>query len=210
MSTQSNRIVRHSAPERVNHWLVAILFILAAAGGLALFHPYFFWLSNLLGGGTWTRILHPFIGLLLFLAFLGLMMRWTGDNRLTAADRQWLLQIDDVLNKREDKLPEVGRFNAGQKCLFWFMVTTLFLLLFSGLIFWRPWFAPYFSIDMIRVAVVVHGISAFLLIAGIIVHVYAALWIKGTIKAMLTGTVSRAWARKFHPAWYRQLSGGGK
>ena len=67
-----------------------------------------------------------------------------------------------------------------------------------------------FSIGMLRVAVVVHGITGFLLIAGIIIHIYAAFWVKGSLKGMTTGKVSRAWAKKFHPAWYRQISGGGK
>lgn len=209
MSKQNNRIERHSAPERVNHWLVAILFILTALGGLALFHPYFFWLNNLLGGPTWTRIVHPFLGVLVFLAFLGLAARWAGENRLNPEDRQWLRQISDVI-KNQGTLPEAGRFNAGQKCLFWFQLTALCLLLFSGVMIWRPWFAPYFSIGLIRVAVVVHAISGFLLITGIIVHIYAAFWVKGSLQGMTSGTVSPAWAKKFHPAWYRQISGGGK
>jgi len=208
MSTPTDRIVRHSASERVNHWLVAILFFLAASGGLALFHPYFFPLTALLGGGTWTRILHPFIGVLLFLAFAVLAARLAGDNRLTASDLQWLRQAGDVINKREDKLPEAGRYNAGQKSLFWVMSGTLFLLLVSGIIFWQPWFAPYFSVEAIRVAVVVHGVAAFILMAGLVVHVYAAFWIKGSIQGMTRGTVSRAWVRKFHPAWHRQITRG--
>jgi len=210
MSTQDNRIVRHTAPERVNHWLVALLFILTALGGLALFHPFFFWLTNLFGSPTWSRIIHPFLGVLLFLFFLGLAARWAGDNSLTATDRQWLRQIFDVIKKREEKLPEAGRFNAGQKCVFWLQLLTLCLLLVTGVIIWRPWFAPAFSIPVIRVAVVVHSCSAFLLIAAILVHIYAAFWVKGSIKGMVTGLVSRAWAKKFHPGWYRQMSGEGK
>lgn len=59
-------ILRYNANERSNHWLVAILFFLAGLSGLALFHPALFWLSNLFGGGPWTRILHPFLGVAMF------------------------------------------------------------------------------------------------------------------------------------------------
>ena len=52
-------IRRYTASERINHWLVAISFILTALSGLAFFHPGLYWLSNLFGGGTWARILHP-------------------------------------------------------------------------------------------------------------------------------------------------------
>jgi len=208
MSNQSNLIVRYTAPERVNHWLVAILFILAALGGLSLFHPYFYWLSNLFGSGTWTRILHPFIGVLMFLGFLGLTMRFRAYNYITDADRQWMRQLGDVVNNREQKLPEVGRYNAGQKYLFWTLVVTILLLLVSGILFWQPWFAPLFPVWLIRVAVVVHAVCAFIIIASILVHIYAAIWTKGSIRAMTRGTVSPAWAKKHHAAWYRQITGG--
>jgi formate dehydrogenase subunit gamma len=64
-------ILRYTANQRTNHWLVAILFFMAGLSGLALFHPALFWLSNLFGGGPWTRILHPFMGVLMFVLFLG-------------------------------------------------------------------------------------------------------------------------------------------
>lgn len=210
MSNQSNLIQRYTAPERANHWVVAITFILAALGGLALFHPYFYGLTSLFGAGTWTRILHPFIGVIMFLSFLGLMARFWAHNRITAADRQWLRQLGDVIRAREERLPEVGRYNAGQKLLFWTMVVTIPLLLVSGIVIWQPWFAPYFPIGLIRLAAAVHAISAFVIIAGIIVHVYASFWTRGSIRAMTRGTVTHAWAKKHHAAWYRQVTGGSK
>ena len=46
-----------------------------------------------------------------------------------------------------------------------------------------------------------------MLILSIIVHIYAGIWIKGSISAMLHGWVSRAWARKHHELWYREVTG---
>jgi formate dehydrogenase subunit gamma len=111
-------IVRYSAAERTNHWIVAICFLLLALSGLALFHPAMFWLSNLFGGGTWTRILHPFIGIVMFVAFILLIMRVWCDNRMNDRDWQWLKQWRDVVNNREENVPEVGRYNGGQKLPF--------------------------------------------------------------------------------------------
>ena len=203
-----NMIERYKASDRVNHWFTAICFLLLAASGLAFFHPSMFFLSNLLGGGTWARILHPFIGVVMFLSFLGLTIRFWHHNGMTDKDRQWLKQWRDVVNNREEKLPEVGRYNGGQKMLFWVMVLTMALLLVSGIVIWQPYFAPSFSVTMLRWAVVIHAVSAFVLILGIIVHIYAGIWVKGTIGAMTRGYVSRAWARKHHAAWYREISGG--
>src|SRR5438132_10205156 len=93
---------RYSSGERTNHWLIALGFVLAALSGLALFHPALFWLGGLFGGGAWTRILHPFIGLFMLIVFLPLAASLLGDNRMQAADGPWLRRGDDVVNNREE------------------------------------------------------------------------------------------------------------
>jgi len=203
---KSDRIERYDDSERINHWIVAITFVLLALSGLALFHPSMFFLTNLFGGGPWTRILHPFIGLVMFVAFLGLAIRVWRANLLDDKDKLWLKQVEDVINNREDKLPEVGKYNAGQKLLFWVQVACLTLLLVTGFVIWQPYFAPAFNITVIRLAVVLHAIAAFVLILGIIVHIYAGIWVKGSIRAMTRGYVTRAWARKHHAAWYKKVT----
>lgn len=207
MSDPDRRVVvRYTAGERTNHWIVAIVFVLAALSGLAMFHPALFWLSNFFGGGTWTRILHPVIGLIMMLAFLFLAVSVGKDNRLQDRDWKWLRQMKDVVNNREEKLPEVGRYNAGQKLLFYVIVVCMVGLLLSGLVIWRAYFAMYFSVGIIRLAAVVHAASAFVLICAIIVHIYAAIWVKGSIDAMTRGTVTPGWAWKHHRAWFRQIT----
>jgi len=198
-------IVRYDAGARTIHWTVAISFVLLALSGLALFHPAMFWLSDLFGGGTWTRILHPFIGLVMFVAFVLLMLRLWSDNRMGDRDWQWLKQWRDAVNNREENLPEVGRYNAGQKLLFMVLVICMFGLLLSGFVIWRPYFAPYFPVGLARLAATLHAIFAFVLICSIIVHVYAGIWVKRSIEAMTRGTVTPGWAWKHHRAWFRDV-----
>jgi formate dehydrogenase subunit gamma len=38
------------------------------------------------------------------------------------------------------------------------------------------------------------------------VHIYAGIWIKGSVSAMMHGWVSRAWAKKHHELWYREVT----
>src|SRR2546425_8883887 len=38
--------------------------------------------------------------------------------------------------------------------------------------------SPWFSIGLNRVAVVIHAAAAFVLIMGVIVHIYAAFWVR--------------------------------
>ncbi len=202
----SHLIERYNANERSNHWVTAISFVLLALSGLAMFHPSMFWLSALFGGGQWTRILHPFIGLVMFASFLVLALRFWHHNFLDRNDIQWLRQIADVLANRDENLPEVGRYNAGQKLLFFTLITCMLLLLLSGVIVWRRYFSGYFPIEVIRIAALVHATAAFVLITSILVHIYAALWIKGSIGAMVRGTVTPGWARKHHPKWFRAVT----
>lgn len=197
-------IRRYTAGERTNHWIIAITFVLLALSGLALFHPAFFWMSNLFGGGPWTRILHPFVGVVMFVCFFVFAIHMWRHNIMTRADRQWLKQINDVLNNREEKLPEVGKYNAGQKLLFYVLILCMLGLIVSGIVMWRAYFAFYFPISVVRAASVLHAICAFVLICAIIVHIYAAIWVKGSVGAMVRGTVTAGWAWKHHRAWFRQ------
>lgn len=202
---KSRLIERYSPGERANHWLVAIAFILLALSGLALFHPAFYWLTNLFGGGTWTRILHPWIGAFMFIMFFILAVRMFRHNKIDKNDRQWLRQFGDVMNKREEKVPEVGRYNGGQKVLFFALILLMIGLLLTGIVMWREYFDIYFSLWLIQLASVLHAIFAFLIICAIIVHIYAGFWVKGSMRSMTRGTVTPGWAWKHHRAWFRQV-----
>jgi len=105
---KKDEIQRYNANERSNHWAVAILFILAGLSGLALFHPALFWLSNLFGGGPWTRILHPFLGVAMFVLFLGLVIRFWSANYFSGNDGLWLKNIGKVMRNQEDGVPPIG------------------------------------------------------------------------------------------------------
>jgi len=200
-------IQRYGDCTRLNHWFVAILFICAGLSGLAIFHPSMYFFSNLFGGGPWTRILHPFFGLLMVLGFVFLFFQVWRDNFWNRDDTEWVKHSSDLLKGNEAAMPPVGKYNAGQKAVFWIFAISLLLLLITGFLFWRPWFADLFSVPLRRIAVVIHAISAFALIMSVIIHIYAAIWVKGSIPAMTRGTVSEGWARKHHPLWYRKITG---
>ncbi|MET0519089.1 MAG: formate dehydrogenase subunit gamma [Burkholderiaceae bacterium] len=201
---------RYGDGDRINHWIVALLFILAGLSGLAFFHPALFFFSTLFGGGPWTRILHPYLGVAMFLGFIGLFLRFWHRNLWKARDTAWTRKAPALINGDEHAMPPVGKYNAGQKGLFWLIVICLCLLLVTGVMFWQPWFANAFPILLRRIAVLVHACAAAALILGIIVHVYAAIWVKGSVHAMTRGTVSEAWARQHHRIWADEMTGDGR
>lgn len=198
-------IERHSGSMRANHWAVAILFFLAGLSGFALFHPSLFFFTNLFGGPQWTRILHPYLGVLMFLLFLLMFFAAVGANVWRERDSQWLGKASTLIRGGDpSQMPPAGKFNGGQKLIFWLSALSLLVLLLTGITFWQAWFASSFSIPLQRVTVVLHALAAFVFVLTIIVHIYAAIWVKGTFRAMIRGNVSAAWARHHHPKWYEE------
>ena len=196
---------RYSAHERANHWAVGISFILLALSGLAFFHPAFWPLTQLFGGGVWARILHPFLGLIMAGAFLVMFFRFKALNAMTPVDKEWLSRAGEMMSGNDHNMPEQGKYNGGQKAMFWVMALCMLLLFVSGILLWRAYFD--FPVGVVRLGAVVHAAIAAIMIAMIFVHVYAALWVRGTVRAMVYGTVTRAWAKQHHRAWYRQVTG---
>ena len=43
-----------------------------------------------------------------------------------------------------------------------------------------------------------------MLFTGILVHMYMAFWVKGSIRGIVEGWVTVRWAKKHHPRWYRE------
>jgi formate dehydrogenase subunit gamma len=201
---------RYTAGARINHWITAISLVLLALSGMSLFHPSLFFLSYLFGGGDFTRFIHPWIGVVLFFGFSGLFLRFWRANLWEGADNTWLARISDVLRNNEEKLPEVAKYNAGQKMVFWSMSALIIVLITSGIVIWDRYFSNVFSVEQQRFAVLVHATAAVVAICVWIVHVYAAIWVRGTISAMTRGQVTGGWAWRHHRKWLRELVTGGR
>lgn len=199
---------RYTTGARINHWVTAASLVLLAISGLALFHPSLYWLTGLFGGGPNTRAIHPWIGVVLFFGFLGLFIRFWKLNLWERTDNVWLGKIRDVLTSKDENLPEVGKYNAGQKMVFWSMSILIILLITSGIAIWEHYFGGYFSIGQRRVAMLVHAVAAVMAICVWIIHVYAAIWVRGTISAMTRGRVTGGWAWRHHRKWLRELVAG--
>ena len=205
MKRNPRDLQRYTASERANHWIVGICFILLALSGLAFFHPAFYPLTQLFGGGPWTRILHPYIGVVMMLFFIMMVLRFWRLNVIEKRDVEWLKNVDKMVDGDDHDMPEQGKYNGGQKVLFWGLVLFMVMLLVSGVLMWRAWFT--LPVDLVRLSSVLHALAGFAIIGLIILHVYAAIWTRGTIRAMMYGTVTRAWAKQHHRGWYRKVTG---
>ena len=196
---------RYNATQRINHWITAALFTLLTLSGLSLFHPSLFFLTNLFGGGQDTRAIHPWFGVFLFLSFLVLFVRFFRLNLPNMDDWNWSRRITDVMTNRHDRLPELGKYNAGQKMVFWGQSALITVMFFSGIVIWDQYFGTYTVTETKRWALAAHSAAALIAILIIIVHVYAGIWIKGTGRAMMRGTVTGGWAYRHHRKWLRKI-----
>lgn len=204
----AGEVLRHSVYTRVAHWSVAFFFVLALLSGFALFTPWFYkFLAPLFGGGARARLLHPWFGLGFVIAVLPLLSRWKRAMAWGQDDRRWMGRMRDyVTNTTEPEPDYVGKFNAGQKLWMWTMVASAVVFLISGIFLWFPeslggtamWISYFF-----------HDIAGLVMLGGFIVHIYeGTLALPGSLHSMLHGTVTAAWARKHHPAWYNQVLQG--
>ena len=145
-------VSRYSVFTRLNHWTLATCFVLLALTGLSLFHPSLFWIAGLFGGGAVVRWLHPWIGVVLIVAWLVMFVRFLRANLPERGDGEWLARSRDVLSGHEENLPEVGKYNAGQKLVFWtfsLLVPGLFL---TGIAIWDQYFYDWTTILQKRVS----------------------------------------------------------
>lgn len=198
-------IERFSFAERASHWTSALCFLYAAFTGLALWSPRLFWLSGVFGGGETVRAWHPWAGLLFSIALGVMFRRWSAQMQLDGDDEVWLAKSHLYAQNIESDIPESGRFNAGQKMLFWMQSASAFFLLLSGMVIWFPEVSPR---GLRLMAVLLHPLCAAVSMGGIMVHVYMSLFaVPGAMDAMVRGKVSAGWARSHHGKWYRQVTG---
>jgi len=206
MTRPKNAIVRYTLANRVNHWITAICFVLLVLSGLSMFHPMLFFLSGLFGGGQWARAVHPWIGVVLLLSYLGLIVQFWRENLWNRDDSAWMKSIDAVVANDEERSPPVGRNNAGQKLVFWSMTLLVPVLFFSGLAIWEVYFGAATSIPTQRAAALIHSVAALAAIIIWIIHVYAAIWVRHSVRAMTQGYVTPGWAWRHHRKWLLELA----
>lgn len=213
-STEPVRVFRYRGITRLNHWVTAFSMIVLAISGFALFDPALYFLTGLFGGGAVVRWLHPIVGIVLFVSFLLMFIQMWKLNLPKREDATWVAKIGDVVKGNEENLPELGKYNAGQKFVFWAMTVLILTLLVSGFMIWEeqvPLWADYApqlaTIPARRIAVVIHALAAVGILLVFILHVYAAIWTRGTLSAMTRGTVTGGWAFRHHRKWLRELAG---
>ncbi len=204
LNKDTEKIPRFSWTERAIHWMAALSFLYAALTGLALWTPHLFWLATVFGGGETVRWGHPWGGIFFAVVLAFMFRNWARQMRLDAEDKVWLRNAHKYAVHDESGLPEPGRFNAGQKMLFWLQAVCTLLLFASGVVLWWPELMP----RALRLAaILLHPLAAIASIGGIIIHIYmGTAAVPEAFRGMIQGWVRPGWAASHHPKWFREIS----
>jgi formate dehydrogenase subunit gamma len=202
------RILRYQFHERVTHWVAGFSYLYLLLTGLGIYSPWLQWLLVALGGGQISRMLHPWIGLVFVVAVLYMYVLWANQMRITDSDRAWWNSLQYYIRNEDEKMPPAGRYNAGQKLLFWGFFVFGLLLFLSGLVLWFPEYIPW-SLRFLRyTAIIVHVGSALITIGLFMLHVYMGVFAeRGAFGSVIRGDVSQEFARRYHPGWYEEVVG---
>ncbi len=200
------RVLRYTFHERATHWVAAISYIYLLLTGLAFWSPWLFWLAVMLGGGPVSRMLHPLVGLLFTAATIYMAVMWARQMRVTESDKQWWRSLRFYITNQDDKMPAAGRYNAGQKLLFWGFFYSTAILLVTGLILWFTEQVPWDLRTLRYASVLLHPAAALLTIGLFMIHIYMSVFAeRGAFGSIIRGDVSEKFAKRYHPAWYAEL-----
>jgi len=201
----ADEIVRHRLSTRIVHWTVALFFFVCLLTGLPIWSPIFGWTAHLFGGLVVCRWLHPWSGLAYFAASFALFLQWRRDMVFEPGERGWLGPELVRYLRYENDDQDVGKYNGGQKLLFWAVSLAALGLLTTGLALWFPLLLP----PLLRLAaIVLHDLTFVLLALAIVFHIYLGTAAEpGTFGSMTRGAVTKPWARLHHPRWYREVTG---
>jgi formate dehydrogenase subunit gamma len=206
------KILRFKALERFAHWLTAVSFVALALTGLNITFGKTL-LLPLIGPDAFARVsqaakyVHDFTGFSFAVGLILITVIFFWDNRFEKVDLDWIKQGGGFI---KEKHAPAGRFNFGEKLVYWLSVAAGVAVSVSGFLL----LFPFYGVDIIgmQLAQVVHAVVAVLFVALILAHIYiGTIGMEGAFEAMGTGEVDLNWAKEHHDLWLaEQLANEGR
>jgi formate dehydrogenase subunit gamma len=199
------KIPRFNAFERFSHWLTAVSFVVLGLTGLNITFGKIV-LLPVIGPEAFATLsqaakyVHNFISFPFVIGLVLIVALWIKDNIPSKVDIDWVKQGGGFI---KSKHAPAGRFNAGEKLVFWFALGAGTSVIVSGFLLLFPFYGT--NIAGMQIAQVVHAVVAVLFVAVILAHIYiGTLGMEGAFEAMGTGEVDLNWAREHHDLWLEE------
>jgi formate dehydrogenase subunit gamma len=205
------KILRFVPVERTAHWLTAISFVVLGVTGLNITFgkPL---LLPLIGPDAFSafsqycKYTHNFVSFAFVLGLALIVAIFIKDNIPDKTDIEWFKQGGGFI---KSKHAPAGRFNAGEKLVFWGALGAGVLVAVSGYLLLFPFYVT--DIFGMQIAQGVHAVIAILFIAMILGHIYiGTLGMEGAFEAMWTGEVDYNWAKEHHDLWLEEQLAKGR
>ncbi|MEL3890469.1 formate dehydrogenase subunit gamma [Ferrovibrio sp. MS7] len=204
-------IERFKGIERFAHWLTAICFVILGLSGLNISFGRSL-LLPVMGPEAFTamsafgKLAHNFLSFPFVLGVFLMAVLWIAHNIPNAIDVEWIKQGGGLFKKGVH--PPAGKFNAGQKLIFWSVVLGSTALAISGYILMFPFYVT--DIAGMQLAQLVHAIAGILMVAVILGHIYiGSIGMEGAFDAMGSGQVDTNWAKEHHSLWVKDVTARG-
>jgi formate dehydrogenase subunit gamma len=196
------KIVRFIAFERFSHWLTAVSFVILGLTGLNITFGKIL-LLPIVGPDMFSDIsqaakyVHNFTSFSFVAGLVLIIAIFFKDNIPEKVDLDWIKQGGGFI---KNKHAPAGRFNPGEKLVYWLSLAAGVTVCVSGFLLLFPFYGT--NIADMQLAQVVHAVVAVLFIALILGHIYiGALGMEGAFEAMGTGEVDLNWAKEHHDLW---------
>jgi formate dehydrogenase subunit gamma len=200
-----HKVPRFNSFERFSHWLTATSFVILGLTGLnitfgkillmpVIGHEAFSGLSQV------AKYTHNFVSFSFVAGLVIIVLIFIKDNLPQKVDLDWLRQGGGFI---ASKHAPAGRFNLGEKLVFWFSLAAGIAVSISGYLLLFPF--SFSEIAGMQIAQVVHAFVAILFVALILAHIYiGTLGMEGAFEAMGSGEVDLNWAKEHHDIWLAQ------
>lgn len=201
--SRRRRVPRLSKVQRIAHWITAVSFLVLALSGLNLIYGRYVLLPVL--GADWfawvAAVGKHSHGVMAAAFFIGLLLTaasWLRVSLPGRSDLSWLARLGGLLGKTPRAR---GKLSTLQKLNYWFFVVGGGLMAASGVAL----LLPFFFVDMagMQLVQIGHSVLGLIVVAVALVHMYLGLVaVEGSLDAIVRGSVSEAWARQHHQAWF--------
>ena len=200
-------ILRFGGLDRFAHWLTAVSFMILGLSGLNLTFGKGL-LLPLVGPEAFAaltqagKFAHNYVSFPFVLGLVLMFLLWLKDNIPLPRDVTWLAQGGGLVGQNH---PPAGRFNGGQKLIFWSVIIGGVALAYTGYQLMFP--LRLTDLAGMQQASIIHGLLGAILVAIIIAHIYiGSLGMEGAFDAMGTGKVDANWAKEHHSLWVEQVA----
>jgi formate dehydrogenase subunit gamma len=195
--------------ERVVHWSLALSCIALFITGMGMMFHSLNFIGEIMGGLRVLKYVHNFTGIFFAVSLIMAVRMWWKEAGVfeMPQDMEWIKTAGGYL-WHVDHVPEVGKYNPGQKAFFLAVAGFGALMVVTGIIMW---FSGGFPAPIVRLMFLLHALGFVVLFPFFFVHLYlGTIGSPGSAPAMFSGWVTRGWARKQHPKWLKEMEHEGK